>query len=114
MNTQIAVKGISRLREWLVGMSGTLVLISVGLAGYAAQVYGQASVATLLLLLYLAAWAFVVGIIGLVFVAMWLLVESRPLAFIGSLREFSARQLVSGASIVPARVRRAVACRIPI
>jgi hypothetical protein len=98
-----------RIREWAAGIAGLLLLISVGLEVYVGQALGQASVMTLLMTLYVAAWAFVIGLVGLVVVSGWWLAESLP-AFTGP-RMIPARQLVLGIGVMPMRVLRSVRCR---
>lgn len=60
---------------WVVGSVSLLLLISAGgLELFAQQTLGQASVATLLLALFLAFWSYVLGIAGLLFLSVWWLV----------------------------------------
>jgi len=55
-----------------VGSVSLLLLISAGgLELFAQHALGQASVATLLLTLFLAFWSYVLGIVGLLFLSVW-------------------------------------------
>ena len=60
---------------WVVGSAVALLLISAGLTFFAGQALGQASVATILLALYLASLSYVLGLVGLVLVSVWWLVR---------------------------------------
>jgi hypothetical protein len=93
MNSNGAGKGGYRVREWLAGMAGMMLLLSVGLEVYAEQTHGQASIATLLLTLYAASWAFVMSLICLAVVSAWWLTD------------LPARQ------VVPMHVLRSLTCR---
>jgi hypothetical protein len=99
----------ARVKEWMAGIAGLFLLISVGLEVYVGQALGQASVITLLVTLYVASWAFVVGLVGLVVVSGWWLAESLP-TFTGP-RMIPARQLVLGVGVMPMRVLRSLRCR---
>lgn len=64
--------------RWGSGSVIVLLIISAGLEFFAQQVHGheasEASVATLLLALYLASWLYILGLVGLVFLSVWWLV----------------------------------------
>lgn len=64
---------------WIIGSVSMLFIISAGLELFAQQALRQASVATLLLALYLASWTYVLGLVGLVFLSVWWLVGWRRL-----------------------------------
>ena len=68
--------GFQRSR-WVVGSISLLLLISAGLALFAQYALGQASVATILLALYLASLLYVVGLAGLVVLTVWWLMNRR-------------------------------------
>ena len=58
---------------WLVGGTGTFLLISLGLELLAHQIFGQTDMATLLLALYLAFWSLGLGIVGFLMLSIrWL------------------------------------------
>jgi hypothetical protein len=62
---------------WFLGSGGTLLLLSAGLEFFARQTVEQASFATILELLYLAFWSYVLGVVILllmpiVVLVMWL------------------------------------------
>jgi len=69
--------GFQRSR-WVVGSISLLLLISaVALTLFTQHALGQASAATILLALYLAAWSYVLGLLGLVLLSVWWLVGWR-------------------------------------
>jgi hypothetical protein len=58
---------------WVAGSASLLLLISAGLSLFAQQTPGWISVAVMLLVLYLAFWSYVWGVVGLLFLSMrWL------------------------------------------
>ncbi|MGH7206495.1 MAG: hypothetical protein ACREI2_09840 [Nitrospiraceae bacterium] len=84
---------------WVVGSVSLLLLISAGgLELFAQQTLGQASVATILLALYLASLLYVVGLVGLVVLSVWWLV--------GWLRVRGKRAAMSGYAPAELKSRR--------
>ncbi|MGH7230219.1 MAG: hypothetical protein ACREJU_02530 [Nitrospiraceae bacterium] len=64
--------------EWVIGSVSLLLLFSAGgLALFARQGVGPATVATKLLALYLASWSYVLGLVGLFLSLAWWLVSRR-------------------------------------
>jgi hypothetical protein len=56
---------------WLVASAGTLLAVSAGLMLFARYEAGQAGLATVLLSLYVASWAYAGAILALAFFAVW-------------------------------------------
>lgn len=99
MTSKAPGNGVFQGMGWVVGSVSLLLLISaVGLALFAQQVLGQASVATILLALYLASLLYVVGLVGLVLLTVWWLV--------GWLRVRGKRAAMSGYASAEPRSRR--------
>ncbi len=75
--------GVFQWTEYIVGSVGLSLIIGAGLALAAPQVLGQeaseASVAAILLALYVASWLYVLGIVGLVLLSLWWLVGWQPM-----------------------------------
>ncbi len=63
---------------WVVGSVSLALLVSaVALALFARQTHGQVSAATIILALYLGSWSYILGLVGLFFLAVWWLGEWR-------------------------------------
>jgi hypothetical protein len=77
MNAKTRENGEFQRTGWVVVSASLLLLISAGLELFVQQTLGDNSVATVLLALFLALWSYVLGIGGLLFLAMWWLVEWR-------------------------------------
>ena len=77
MNTTIpkASKGLHT--EWLTGIIGGLLLVSLGLELLARQVFGHTDVGTLLWALYVGFWSFILGATGVLLLAGQWLIEWR-------------------------------------
>jgi hypothetical protein len=60
--------------EWVLGSAGTLLVLSVGLELVVRLTFEHFSLTTVLLVLSLAAWSFVLGMSGLVIISLWWLV----------------------------------------
>ena len=101
---------VGRVRVWAAGIAGLFLLISVGLEVYVEQALGQASPITLLLTLYVASWAFVVGMVGLVVLSGWWLAESLPAFTSPSPTMISGRRFLK-VGVMPTRVLRSLRCR---
>jgi len=59
---------------WIVGSAGTFLLISAGLEFFVRQTVEQTSFPTILELLYLAFWSYVVGVVLLMVAPVWLFI----------------------------------------
>jgi len=78
MTSKTRENGVFQGMGWVVGSVSLLLLISAGgLELFAQQTLGQASVATILLTLFLAFWSYVLGLVGLLFLSVRLLVSWR-------------------------------------
>jgi hypothetical protein len=64
---------------WVVGSVSLVLLISAGLELFVQQTLGHHSVATVILALFLAFWSYVLVLGGLLFLAVWWLVNWRRL-----------------------------------
>lgn len=78
MNTKTQGDRTRQGTEWLAGIVGGLLLISLGFELLAHQVFGQTDVATLLWALYLGFWSSVLGVTGFLVLAIrWLVAWRR-------------------------------------
>jgi hypothetical protein len=77
MNSKTRENGEFQWTRWVVGGASLLLLLSAGLELFVQQTLGHHSVATVILALYLAFWANVLGLGVLLFLAMWWLIEWR-------------------------------------
>ena len=77
MNSKTRGNGGFQGMGWVGGSAVALLLISAGLTLFVGQAVGQASVATILLALYLASLSYVLGLVGLVLLSVWWLVKWR-------------------------------------
>jgi hypothetical protein len=81
---------------WVIavgGVAGVLLSINAGLQLFVLQAHGRVSIATILLVLYLAAWSYVLGLVGLVLLSAWWIS--------GRLRRKASRAAIGDASIEP-------------
>src|SRR5688572_15537332 len=60
---------------WIVVSAGTFLLISAGLEFFVRQTVEQTSFPTILELLYLAFWSYVVGVVILIIAPVWLFIS---------------------------------------
>ena len=109
MNSKTRGNGVFQEIGWVIGSVSLVLIISAGLALAAQQVLGQevseASVAALLLTLYLASWLYVLGIVGLVLLSVWWLVGWR--------RVWVTRAVMSRYSQAPQFLEQGVAPVVP-
>jgi hypothetical protein len=75
MNSKTRENGEFQWTRWVVGGASLLLLLSAGLELFVQQTLGHHSVATVILALYLAFWANVLGLGVLLFLAVWWLIE---------------------------------------
>ena len=77
MNNKSQGNAVFQGMGWVAGIASLLLLISAGLELFVQQTLGHHSVATVLLALSLASWSYVLGLVGLLFLAVRWLVEWR-------------------------------------
>jgi hypothetical protein len=78
MNSNTARNGKFHGMGWVGGSAVLLLLIGTGLALFVQQTLGHVSLATTLLALYLSSWAYVLGLLGLLFLSVrWLVSWQR-------------------------------------
>jgi len=77
MNSKTRENAEFQWRGWVVGSASLLLLISAGLELFVQQTLGQNDVATIILALTLAVWAYVLGLGVFLVLALWWLVEWR-------------------------------------
>jgi hypothetical protein len=78
MESKTGMNGEFRWMRWLLGSISVLLLMAAGrLAVFAQPPPWEANVTKILLALYLAFWSYVLGIVGLVLLAVWWFVGRR-------------------------------------
>ena len=77
MNSKTRKNGAFQRTGWVVGSACLLLLISAGLELFVQQTLGHNSVATVILVLLLALWSYVLGLGMLLVLAVWCLVAWR-------------------------------------
>ena len=75
MNKGTHTKNIFRATAWIIGTAGAFLLISAGLEFFVRQTVDQTSFPTILELLYVAFWSYVVGVVLLIVAPGWLFIS---------------------------------------
>jgi hypothetical protein len=75
MKNGTQAKSVLNGTGWIVGSAGTFLLMSAGLEFFVRQTVEQTSFPTILELLYLAFWSYVVGVGLLIVAPVWLFIS---------------------------------------
>src|ERR1051325_6239419 len=75
MNNRTHTKNMLKATAWIIGTAGAFLLLSAGLEFFVRQTVDQTSFPTILELLYVAFWSYVVGLVLLVVAPVWLFIS---------------------------------------
>jgi hypothetical protein len=98
MNNRTHTKNMFKATAWIIGIAGAFLLVSAGIEFFVRQTVDQTSFPTILELLYVAFWSYVVGVVLLIVAPVWL--------FISWLRAWVKQYAVSTRTEVEPRSRR--------
>ncbi|MGH7229019.1 MAG: hypothetical protein ACREIH_07350 [Nitrospiraceae bacterium] len=120
MNSKAQGSGAFQGAGWVVGSVSLVLIISAGgLELLAQQTLGQASVAAILLTLFLAFWSYVLGLVGLLFLSVrWLVSWRRVRVKRAALSRYAhaelrSRRLVEPEPANPQFLQQGVAPNVP-
>jgi hypothetical protein len=93
--------------QWMIEAGAALVIIGIGLNVLVTQTLGTFEAASVLLTLYLALWAYVLGSIILVVLSIWLFLTRNSLSTepMDVRPESEARELVARDAVSPGKIR---------
>jgi|SRR5690348_15267459 len=75
MNNRTHTKNMLKATAWIMGTAGAFLLLSAGLEFFVRETVDQTSFPTILELLYVAFWSYVVGVGLLIVAPVWLFIS---------------------------------------